>query len=258
MKFSILISSYNKGKYINKCILSCLAQKLTNYEVILYDNYSTDNTYKILKKFSNKIKIFKKKRKSNFAASNQIDLIKSAFKKSKGQIICLLDADDYFNNNKLRLLNKYFSKKKNINTIFDLPIKRHNFFKKKFKNKRKIQKNIWPTIIPTSGISCRRNFFNEFLKKSYLKNYKNLEIDFRFNVYARNIHKNYHICKNNLTIYRQVDDGIMSNIKKFSKKWWIKRHEAHKFMQKIFIAHNIKYNNKFDYLLSKIISNLTN
>ena len=61
MKFSILISSYNKGKYIEKCINSCLDQKLMNYEIILFDNYSTDNTFRILKKFKNEIKIFKKK-----------------------------------------------------------------------------------------------------------------------------------------------------------------------------------------------------
>ena len=60
-----------------------------------------------------------------------------------------------------------------------------------------------------------------------------MEIDFRFNVFARNIYKNYYICKNDITNYRQVDGSIMSNIKKFSKKWWIKRHEAHKFMQKL-------------------------
>ena len=138
MKFSILISSYNKGKYIEKCITSCLNQELKNYEVILFDNFSTDKTSKILKKFEKNIKIYKKKRISNFPALNQIDLIKSAFNKSKGQIICLLDADDYFSNNKLTVLDKFFSKKKNINTIFDLPIKRYGTLKKKFKNKKKI------------------------------------------------------------------------------------------------------------------------
>jgi hypothetical protein len=46
----------------------------------------------------------------------------------------------------------------------------------------------------------------------------------------------------------------MSNIKKYSKKWWIKRYEAHKFMQKLFFVHKIKYDNKLDYLLSKIFS----
>ena len=46
----------------------------------------------------------------------------------------------------------------------------------------------------------------------------------------------------------------MSNIKKFSKKWWIKRLEAHHFMEKLFSKHNKKYNNSFDFLLTKILS----
>ena len=255
MKFSILISSFNKGKYIEKCITSCLNQKEKDFEVIVFDNYSTDNTSKILKKFNNKIKIFKKKKVSNSAALNQIDLINHAFKKSKGKFICLLDADDYFNKNKLSILKKYFSKKKKINTLFDLPIKSKVSQKKiKFKDKRKIQKSIWPSIIPTSSISCKRVFFNNFLKKNFLRKYDNLEIDFRLNVYSRNLNKNYFICKEDLTYYRQVNDGIMSNIKKFSKKWWIKRLEAHHFMEKLFSKHNKKYNNSFDFLLTKILS----
>ncbi len=253
MKFSILISSFNKGKYIEKCINSCLNQKEKDFEVILFDNYSTDNTTKILNKFKKKISIFRKKKYSSFAALNQIDLIKSAFKKSKGQYICLLDADDYFKINKLSKLKKYFVKKK-VNTIFDLPIKKYSHFNKKFKDKRKFQKNIWPSIIPTSSISCKRSFFSKFLKSIFSKKYQNLEIDFRFNVFARNIHNNFFICNDDITVYRQVKDGVMSNIKKFSKKWWIKRLEAHNFMQKLFSYHNIKYKNKIDFLLSKIFS----
>jgi len=99
-----------------------------------------------------------------------------------------------------------------------------------------------------SDIHCRL----DLLKKVLIKKYKNLEIDFRFNVYARNLHKNFFICNDNLTIYRQVEDGIMSNIIKFSKKWWIKRLEAHNFMEKLFNNHNIQYKNKLDFLLSKI------
>ena len=44
--------------------------------------------------------------------------------KSKGKIICLLDADDYFNPNKLSVLKKNFDQKNHINTIFDLQIGR--------------------------------------------------------------------------------------------------------------------------------------
>ena len=114
MEFSILISSFNKGKYIEKCITSCLNQKEKSFEVILFDNYSNDNTLKILSKFKDKIKIYKRKRISKSAALNQIDLINQAFKKSKGRFICLLDADDYFNINKLTILKNYFLKKKTL------------------------------------------------------------------------------------------------------------------------------------------------
>ena len=114
MKFSILISSFNKGKYLKKCIISCLNQKDKDCEIILFDNYSTDGTSKILKDFRDQIKIYKKKRISKYPAINQIDLIQSAFLKSKGKIICLLDADDFFNKNKLSVLKKQFIKKKKL------------------------------------------------------------------------------------------------------------------------------------------------
>ena len=44
MKISILISSYNKEPYIEKCLQSCLNQTDQDFEVILLDNYSNDNT----------------------------------------------------------------------------------------------------------------------------------------------------------------------------------------------------------------------
>ena len=257
MKFSILISSYNKGKYLKQCLDSCLNQTEKNYEIIVYDNNSTDNTNKILNRFKNyeKIKIFKKKRLCKFPALNQIDLIKKAFKKSKGEIICLLDADDYFNSIKLTFLKKRFNKDpKDI--IFDLPIMKYSNYTKKFTIKKKIQKNIWPTIIPTSSISCKRSFFKKFMKENYLNKFQNLEIDFRLNIYSRNLKKNFSIVKNNFTYYRQVSNGIMSDKKKFSKKWWIKRLEAHNYMKKIFKKNKLEYKNKFDFIFTKILSKI--
>ena len=54
MKFSILISSYNKGNYIDKCIKSCLSQSNQNLEIIVVDNYSSDEGEKLLRKYSKK------------------------------------------------------------------------------------------------------------------------------------------------------------------------------------------------------------
>ena len=98
---SILISSYNKGNYLEECLNSCLNQSYSNCEIILLDNYSNDKTIKILKEFSKKVKILKKRKVSKFPSLNQIDLLIKAYKKSKGSIICLLDADDYYHAKKI-------------------------------------------------------------------------------------------------------------------------------------------------------------
>ena len=59
---SILIASYNKEKYVKRCIKSCLDQSYKNIEIIFVDDGSKDNSYKIAKKFR-KIKTYKKKKK---------------------------------------------------------------------------------------------------------------------------------------------------------------------------------------------------
>ena len=51
MKFSVLISSYNKGKYLEECILSCLNQTYEVKEIILLDNFSDDGTKQILDRY---------------------------------------------------------------------------------------------------------------------------------------------------------------------------------------------------------------
>ena len=135
MKFTILITSYNKGKYLKKCIQSCLNQNKSDYEIILCDNYSNDGTTTILTEFENKIKIIKKKRVSKYAPVNQMDLIQEGLHISKGDYICLLDGDDYFYSDKLKTLEKYLNINKNLNIIFDLPeIKKdHNLTQLKLK-----------------------------------------------------------------------------------------------------------------------------
>ena len=255
MKSSILITSYNKGKYLEQCILSCLNQNTINEgEILVLDNYSNDNSDQILKKFENKIKIYKKKKISEFPAINQIDLIKEGIEISKGDTIFLLDGDDYFLENKLSAVNNLFKKNTNLDVVFDLPLKKRNDKFSKFLLKKKFNNSVWPTIINTSSIAIKKEFILEILNKKLFNDFNLLEIDFRINVYSRNIKKNYIIAKDAYTVYRQLDESIMGNIKKYSSKWWQKRKQAHEFMKIMYLNNGLEYHNKLDFLLTNFIN----
>ena len=118
---SILITNYNKEKFLNKSLKSVLNQTYSNYEIILFDDSSTDNSIKIIQKYK-KIKLIRNKsKKKNSSPLNQINGIINCFQKSKGNIICLLDGDDFFKKTKLLEINKFFQNNKKSNCVFDFP-----------------------------------------------------------------------------------------------------------------------------------------
>ncbi len=254
MKISILISSYNKGRYIKECIESCLKQEDQNCEIILFDNNSNDGTDEILVDYQKKIKICKSERISNFPALNQIDLLEKAYKISNGEIICLLDADDYFIKKKIKFVRNFFQENKEIDVLFNLPLIQKGEKLTKFKLKRKFINNIWETIIPTSSICFKSFFFEECIKRNIFKNFDSLEIDFRINVFSKNLKKKIAILDEPLNIYRHVENGIMSQNKKYSLNWWKKRLQAHEFMKNIYFENNKDYKN-IDFSMTKILVN---
>ena len=60
---SILITNFNKDKYLNDTIQSCLVQNYKKKEILIFDDKSTDNSLKILKKYR-KIQVYKNKKKN--------------------------------------------------------------------------------------------------------------------------------------------------------------------------------------------------
>ena len=74
MKVSIIVTNYNYGKYIGKCLDSLLNQNFSkkNYEVILIDDYSKDNSLKIANEFLffKNFKILKNLKNLGVAASS--------------------------------------------------------------------------------------------------------------------------------------------------------------------------------------------
>ena len=105
---SVLITNYNKSKFLYKSLSSLRSQNYRNYEIILYDDCSSDNSVQIINSFKKVNLIRNKKRKEYSPALNQINGLKRAYFKSKGNIICLMDSDDYFKKDKLKVINGYF------------------------------------------------------------------------------------------------------------------------------------------------------
>ena len=103
---SVIITSYNKEKYISKAIKSAKKQSYKNIEIIVIDNKSTDNSLNRISNFKNIILLENRSKKTG--ALNQIKSIELGMKKSKGNIICLLDGDDFFKKVKLKILLIFF------------------------------------------------------------------------------------------------------------------------------------------------------
>lgn len=96
---TVLIPNRNSSIYIAETLDSVLTQTYTNWECIIVDDHSTDNSLEIIKPYiekqPDKIKLFPNTRKGACSARNV------AFKYSKGDYIQYLDADDLLSPNKL-------------------------------------------------------------------------------------------------------------------------------------------------------------
>lgn len=93
-KLSIIVPMYKAKSYIKGCVSSLLNQNLDNYEIILIDDFSPDDTYEYATKLygnNEKIKIIKQEKNNGpgFARNKGIDI-------AKGEYITFCDIDDYF------------------------------------------------------------------------------------------------------------------------------------------------------------------
>ena len=89
---SIIIPIYNGDKYIRRCLESILSQSYDNYEVLMINDGSTDDTETICRSYSKRDSRFKYYKKANGGVSSARNF---ALKKCKGKYISFIDADDY-------------------------------------------------------------------------------------------------------------------------------------------------------------------
>lgn len=98
--FSIILPTYNRSSFIPQAIDSVLGQIFTDWELIIIDDGSTDNTKQVVGKYNDeRIKYIYQENQERSAARNK------GIEKSSGEYICFLDSDDYYLENHLQEFN---------------------------------------------------------------------------------------------------------------------------------------------------------
>ena len=136
---SIIMPTYNCGKFIEETINSVINQTYTNWELIIVDDCSKDNTEEVVKKIKDKrIKYHKLKENSGAAVART-----EAMKKAKGNYMAFLDSDDLWYPEKLEKQLK-FMKDNNYDftcTAYEQIDEESNLLNKVIKTKKKANYN---------------------------------------------------------------------------------------------------------------------
>ena len=148
VKVSILINCHNSEKFIEEAINSALNQSFNDFEIICFDNKSTDNTKKIINSYDDRrLKYFYSKDYLKLGdARNQ------AIKNCSGEFIAFLDSDDIWYPHKLTHQIPFF-KDRSVGIVVSNTLIFHESSNKK--------KNMYPkNKIPKSGMVFRDLFMN--------------------------------------------------------------------------------------------------
>ena len=128
-KISIITVTKNSQKFLEKNIISLQNQSYKNFEHIIIDGCSTDKTLDVIKKYKSKIDYWISERDRGL-----YDAMNKGIKKSTGEIIGILNSDDYYYKNALKIINNYFNKHKKIDFVFGT-VKKHKLMYGYYPNK---------------------------------------------------------------------------------------------------------------------------
>ena len=185
-KITLIICSYNNSKYLKKCLNSVFNQSVSknNYDVILVDDKSTDNSLEVANFFQNEknFKIIKN--------NKNLGLVKScnaAIKATNTNFFVRVDSDDYISKNFV----KYFLKKieKNYDFVFS------NY---KIIRKGKTKRNNISKFELSRLISCSVALKTNVVKK--MRGYQNFLWE-EYDLYTRYLKKNNKVSKINSYLY---------------------------------------------------------
>jgi glycosyltransferase involved in cell wall biosynthesis len=173
---SILINSYNYGRFLGEAIRSALAQSYADKEIVVVDDGSTDNSLEVAQSFGDRIHLIAKENGGQASAFN------AGFAASRGRIVCLLDADDVFLPGKVERIVEVFRQNpgsdwcfENLRLFRDSECDRwprdKQFAAGKVDARAAMRKGVFPRDIESasSGLSFRRELLARILPMPHAK-----------------------------------------------------------------------------------------
>ena len=114
VQVSVIIPMYNAEKYIGRCIRSVLKQSLdlVDYEIIVVNDASIDNSLAAINQFMGDIRYFENKKKLGLPAT-----LNRGIREAKGQFIVRVDSDDYVHWEYLKVLSMHLTYNHSMNAI---------------------------------------------------------------------------------------------------------------------------------------------
>lgn len=111
---SIIITTYNYAQYIERSIRSAVEQSLAKdeYEIIVVNDCSTDNTAVVLENYINDVRTFNLETNIGLAGARNFGI-----KKARGQFIVFLDADDYIHRDLIRTQKLFLEENNSLDAV---------------------------------------------------------------------------------------------------------------------------------------------
>ncbi|WP_236584221.1 MULTISPECIES: glycosyltransferase family A protein [unclassified Nitratiruptor] len=157
--FSVIIPVYNRANVIKRAIESVLHQTYKDFELIVVDDGSTDETPKILEQYP--IQVIRQENRGVSAARN------SGIKAAKGKIIAFLDSDDEWKKNHLETHAEFFEKNPDytIHQTDEIWIRNGKFLNKKKIHQKKsgyiFYDSLHLCLISPSAVAIKKELFDE-------------------------------------------------------------------------------------------------
>lgn len=265
MKVSVLINNYNYGRFLDDCLLSLKNQTVKADEVILYDDGSSDNSIEIASKYDF-VKIISNANFGQKPAFNQANGIYQAFLESSGDIICLLDSDDFFHEKKIEIIINAYRQNKHAVLIqhayfewVNGEVTRVlNFGKKNIDYKKLYKRTKWTGFFNTTS--------NFAFTRDYLDNVLPIDVDCNWRVWPdvrlsrlAPYYGEVISLDEALTYYRKHGDNDSSMMNFDHKKTLINQIAHHDYVNsklKVLSEEPIMYKMSFNYLKFYLKANL--